>query len=114
MTTNYVKYSKLIKATTNYANRMNRLSNRIFGEVAIPTNSKSLKVTKIFETRPLHTNEEIVHYYPRLVETGKLMMKLREYGLYRDEHQDFREEMQRLRELRGKYKLHRRREMQEK
>lgn len=33
---------------------------------------------------------------------GKLMMNLRDYGLYRDEHADFREEMNRLRALRGK------------
>lgn len=109
MATNYVKYSQLINASTKYARRMKRLSNRIFSEVAIPTNSKSMKVVQMFENRPLHTNEEILHYYPRHVETGKLMMKLREYGLFRDEHQDFKEEMRRLRELRGKVKVWRRR-----
>ncbi|KPJ02529.1 28S ribosomal protein S33, mitochondrial [Papilio xuthus] len=87
---------------------MKHLSNRIFGEVATPTNSKSMKVVKIFSARPLHTNEEIIHYYPRHVETGKLMMNLRSYGLFRDEHQDFKEEMKRLRELRGKVKVWRR------
>lgn len=105
MTTNYVKYSQLIKASTNYARRMQRLSNRIFGEVAIPTNPKSMKVVKMFAERPLHTNEEIIHYYPRHVETHSLMLKLREYGLFRDEHQDFKDEMKRLRELRGKVKV---------
>ncbi|KOB78183.1 Ribosomal protein S33 [Operophtera brumata] len=105
MATNYVKYTQLIKNSTNYARRMNRLSNRIFGEVAIPTNDKSMKVVKMFSERPLHTNEEIIHYYPRHVETGALMLKLREYGLFRDEHQDFKEEMKRLRELRGKVKV---------
>lgn len=38
------------------------------------------------------------------METDKLMLRLREYGLFRDEHQDFKEEMKRLRELRGKVK----------
>lgn len=47
---------------------------------------------------------QIIHYYPRHVETDKLMLRLREYGLFRDEHQDFKEEMKRLRELRGKVK----------
>ncbi|CAG9786418.1 unnamed protein product [Diatraea saccharalis] len=108
MATNYAKYAQLINASTNYARRMKRLSNRIFGEVAIPTNSKSMKVVKIFSQRPLHTNEEIIHYYPRHVETHALMLKLREYGLYRDEHQDFKDEMKRLRELRGKVKVWRR------
>ena len=96
MATNYAKYSQLIKASTNYARRMQRLSNRIFGEVAIPTNPKSMKVVKMFSERPLHTNEEIIHYYPRHVETHSLMLKLREYGLYRDEHQDFKDEMKRF------------------
>ncbi|KAJ2945803.1 hypothetical protein O0L34_g4708 [Tuta absoluta] len=108
MATNYAKYAQLINASTNYARRMKRLSNRIFGEVAIPTNSKSMKVVKMFSARPLHTDENIVNYYPRHVETYNLMLKLREYGLYRDEHQDFKEEMKRLRELRGKHKVWRR------
>lgn len=105
MATNYVKYTQLIKNTTNYARRMNRLSNRIFGEVAIPTNDKSMKVVEMFSARPLHSNQEVVHYYPRHVETAALMMKLREYGLFRDEHHDFKDEMKRLRELRGKIKV---------
>lgn len=108
MATNYATYAQLINASTKYARRMKRLSNRIFGEVAIPTNSKSMKVVKIFSEPPLHTNKEIVEYYPRHVETAKLMMRLREYGLFRDEHQDFKEEMRRLRELRGKVKVWRR------
>ncbi|XP_031765405.1 28S ribosomal protein S33, mitochondrial [Galleria mellonella] len=105
MATNYAKYSQLINASTNYARRMKRLSNRIFGEVAIPTNPKSMKVVKIFSERPLHTNEEIIHYYPKHVETHALILKLRDYGLFRDEHQDFKDEMKRLRELRGKVKV---------
>ncbi|CAG4992297.1 28S ribosomal protein S33, mitochondrial [Colias croceus] len=108
MATNYVKYAQLIKGTSNYARRMQRLSNRIFGEVATQTNPSSLKVVKMFAARPLHTNEEILHYYPRHIETHALMLKLREYGLFRDEHQDFVEEMKRLRALRGKVKVWRR------
>lgn len=108
MATKYTTYSQLIKVSTNYSRRMQRLSNRIFGEVAIPTNSKSMKVVKMFSERPLHSNEEIIHYYPRHVETHALMLKLREYGLFRDEHQDFKDEMKRLRELRGKVKVWRR------
>lgn len=46
--------------------------------------------------------EKTVDYYPRHVETNKLMNHLRDYGLFRDEHQDFKEEMMRIRELRGK------------
>lgn len=38
------KYADLVKLGTQYANRMNYLSNRIFGEVARTTNDKSMKV----------------------------------------------------------------------
>lgn len=100
----YAKYADLTKLTTDYARRMNRLSNRIFGEVVRPTNSKSMKVVKLFSEEPVNQRKAIHAYYPRHVETGFLMMKLREYGLYRDEHADFQEEMERMRALRGKVK----------
>lgn len=96
------KYRELAKLPTEYARRMNYLSNRIFGEVARPTNSKSMKVVKMFSAQPVHKNDYYVNYYPRHVETGWLMRHLRSYGLFRDEHEDFREEMKRLRALRGK------------
>ncbi|XP_011556792.3 28S ribosomal protein S33, mitochondrial [Plutella xylostella] len=108
MATNYAKYAQLINASTNYARRMKRLSNRIFSEVAIPTNDKSLKVVKMFSARPLHSDEAVLHYYPRHPETHALALRLRELGLFRDEHQDFKDEMRRLRELRGKVKVWRR------
>lgn len=95
------KYKELSKLPTEYARRMNYLSNRIFGEVARPTNSKSMKVVKMFSVQPVHKNDYYVNYYPRHVETGWLMRHLRSYGLFRDEHEDFKEEMNRLRALRG-------------
>lgn len=98
----YGQYAELTKLSTNYARRMNVLSNRIFGEVTRPTNSKSMKVVKLFSAKPLHLNKDITEYYPRHIETGWLMKNLRYYGLFRDEHEDFREEMVRLRALRGK------------
>ncbi|CAD7092730.1 unnamed protein product [Hermetia illucens] len=96
------KYSELIKLGTQYARRMNFLSNRIFGEVARPTNSKSMKVVRMFAEKPVQLREDVVKYYPRHVETHILMKNLRNYGLFRDEHEDFKEEMKRLRRLRGK------------
>ncbi|ROT61141.1 mitochondrial 28S ribosomal protein S33 [Penaeus vannamei] len=119
---------------------MNRLSNRIFGEVVRPTSVQSQRVVKMFAEKPLDLRPEITDYYPRHIETNSLMSLLRkvgkggkkegrkgegegegekeggreeerreekggrEYGLYRDEHQDFKEEMKRLRKLRGKGK----------
>lgn len=96
------KYIDLANLTTNYAKRMNRLSNRIFGEVVRDTNSKSMKVVTLFSEKPVNKRPEIVEYYPRLRESHVLMKHLRWYGLFRDEHQDFKEEYQRLRALRGK------------
>ncbi|XP_076666041.1 mitochondrial ribosomal protein S33 [Andrena cerasifolii] len=98
------KYVDLAKVGTNYANRMNRLSNRIFGEVTRTTNQKSMKVVKLFSEKPIEKRPEIVNYYPRHIQTDLLMKHLRLYGLFRDEHQDFKEEYERLRELRGKKK----------
>lgn len=96
------KYKELTKLSTEYAKRMNYLSNRIFSEVARPTNSKSMKVVKMFSAVPVQKNDYYVNYYPRHVETGWLMRHLRSYGLFRDEHEDFKDEMKRLRALRGK------------
>lgn len=98
------KYIKLATVGTTYAKRMNLLSNRIFGEVTRPTNQKSLKVVKLFSEKPVEKRPDIVNYYPPHTKIYKLMLTLRSYGLFRDEHQDFREEYQRLRELRGKKK----------
>lgn len=96
------KYVKIVAAETEYGRRMRHLSNRIFGEVTRPTTSQSMKVVQMFKENPLYLQDEVINYYPRHIEMGQIMLKLRDYGLYRDEHADFREEMNRLRALRGK------------
>ncbi|XP_015595405.1 28S ribosomal protein S33, mitochondrial [Cephus cinctus] len=96
------KYVNLANVATNYAKRMNRLSNQIFGEVTRPTTSTSMKVVTLFSEKPYDRRDEIVNYYPRHVETHILMSNLRNYGLFRDEHEDFKDEYKRLRALRGK------------
>ncbi|KAK9888353.1 hypothetical protein WA026_000607 [Henosepilachna vigintioctopunctata] len=98
----YAKYINLTKQTTEYARRMKRLSDRIFTEVTRTTNSKSMKVVKLFSEQPVNLRKDIHAYYPRHPEIGKLMLMLRYYGLYRDEHADFQDEMKRMRALRGK------------
>ncbi|XP_043944422.1 28S ribosomal protein S33, mitochondrial [Protopterus annectens] len=87
---------------SNYALRMARLSARIFGEVARPTDDRSMKVVKMFSEQPLALRKEVYDWYPPHPTYFALMRKLRFLGLYRDEHEDFKEEMRRLRKLRGK------------
>ncbi|XP_031445657.1 28S ribosomal protein S33, mitochondrial isoform X1 [Phasianus colchicus] len=89
---------------SNYALRMARLSAQIFGEVVRPTDSKSMKVVKLFSEQPIAKREEVYSWYPPHNTYYALMKKLRFLGLYRDEHQDFKEEMRRLKKLRGKEK----------
>uniref|UniRef100_A0A8D0CG28 Small ribosomal subunit protein mS33 n=1 Tax=Salvator merianae TaxID=96440 RepID=A0A8D0CG28_SALMN len=85
-----------------YAIRMARLSARIFGEVVRPTDSPSMKVVKILSETPYAKRKEVYDWYPPHTAYYNLMKKLRYYGLYRDEHEDFKDEMKRLRKLRGK------------
>jgi small subunit ribosomal protein S33 len=75
--------ANVMASVSNYARRMARLSARIFGEVARPTNSKSMKVVKLYSAQPLDKRPEIVDYYPRHVELTSLMKRLRYLGLYR-------------------------------
>jgi len=89
---------------SNYAKRMARLGARIFGEVARPTDNRSMRVVKLFSAKPLDKSPEITVYYPQHNKLSYLMFQLRRLGLYRDEHADFAEEMKRLRALRGKVK----------
>nr|ACO13964.1 Mitochondrial 28S ribosomal protein S33 [Esox lucius] len=89
---------------SNYAVRMARLSARIFGDVVRPTDTKSLKVVQLFKEPPMAKKKEVFDWYPRHKVHYALTQKLRYMGLFRDEHEDFKEEMRRLRKLRGKGK----------
>ncbi len=51
---------------------------------------------------PIHKNPDMIDYYHRLPEAYYLFVFLRNYGLFRDEHADFKDEMKRQRKLRGK------------
>ncbi|XP_063164677.1 small ribosomal subunit protein mS33 [Candoia aspera] len=87
---------------SNYALWMARLSKHIFGEVVRPTDSSSMKVVKLLSEQPLAKRKEVYDWYPPHNIYSGLMWRLRSYGLYRDEHEDFKAEMRRLRRLRGK------------
>ncbi|CAF1182364.1 unnamed protein product [Adineta steineri] len=92
-----------------YAQRMVRLSQRIFTEYPKITFSKKKhqeqhdKFLRFLDDRP-HTSGTLVsmNYYPRYGEMYHLMEGLSEHGLFRNEHRDFQEEVARLRVLRGK------------
>jgi len=68
-------------------------------------NASQAALVDKFASEPLEQSEMWVTWYPGLEETAELMRNLREYGLFRDEHQDFKDEMARLRQLRGKVKM---------
>ncbi|XP_062374045.1 28S ribosomal protein S33, mitochondrial [Sardina pilchardus] len=89
---------------SNYAVRMARLSARIFGDVVRPTDSKSMKVVELFKEPPMAQKKETYDWYPQHRIYYAMTQKLRYMGLFRDEHEDFKEEMRRLRKLRGKGK----------
>ncbi|KAK6292294.1 hypothetical protein J4Q44_G00368780 [Coregonus suidteri] len=89
---------------SNYAVRMARLSARIFGDVVRPTDNKSMKVVQLFKEPPMAQKKEVYDWYPQHKIYYALTQKLRYMGLFRDEQEDFKEEMRRLRKLRGKGK----------
>ena len=68
---------------SRYAQRMARLSNRIFGEPVTPPDKGTRKVIKIFSGLPAHLDKEVTQYYPRHKELKNLMAVLRYHGLYR-------------------------------
>ncbi|XP_037066063.1 28S ribosomal protein S33, mitochondrial-like [Peromyscus leucopus] len=88
---------------SEYALRMSRLSAWIFGEVARPTDSKSIKVVNMFSEQPL-AKKETYDWYPNHNTYFALTGTLRFLGLYKDEHQDFKDEKRCLKKLRGKGK----------
>jgi len=98
----FYNYTRALRSNTEYARRMKLISASIFGEVKRPTSKETMRVATMMSRKPYEERKEIVNYYPAHEQTTKLMRRLRYYGLYRDEHEDFKEEMERLRKIRGK------------
>jgi len=103
--TKFFTYARTMKSKSDYAIKMTRLSNQIFGEVRRPTTKSSMRVVHRLAREPYEQREEWISYYPAHDETHELMRILRDYGLYRDEHEDFKDEMERMRTLRGKNRV---------
>ncbi len=101
----FYNYARALRSGSDYARRMKFLSDSIFGDVRRPTSKESMRVVTMLSRKPFEMRKEIVEYYPAHEQMDKLKTQLRAYGLYRDEHADFKEEMERLRALRGKSKL---------
>ncbi|XP_052606194.1 28S ribosomal protein S33, mitochondrial-like [Peromyscus californicus insignis] len=87
---------------SEYALRVSCVSAWIFGEVARPTDSKFMKVVNMFSKQPLAKKKETYDWYPNHNKYFALTGTLRFLGLYRDEHQDFKDEKRHLKKLRGK------------
>ena len=100
----FYNYTRIAKNTTKYTKRMNRLSNQIFSEPVREMDDNSMRLVNRLSDKPLDLTPTTVDFYDhaRHPDTDKLIALLRNYGLYRDEHADFQEEMERLRYLRGK------------
>nr|XP_012804512.2 28S ribosomal protein S33, mitochondrial-like [Jaculus jaculus] len=90
-----------MSSLSEYALHMSRLSARLFGEVTRPTDSKSMKVVKLFSEQPLAKRNETYDWYPNHNTYYVLMGTLCFFGLYRDEHQDFKNEQRHLKKLHG-------------
>ncbi|VDO05682.1 unnamed protein product [Rodentolepis nana] len=87
------------KATV-YSQRIALLASRIFADTT--SSYPPPKVVRIMSEQPEAV--KIRDWYPPLEEYSEILATLRRIGLYRDEHADFRDEMDRLRALRGKKK----------
>ncbi len=101
-TVKFYNYSRTLQSKSEYAQRMKLISASIFGDLKRPTDKETMRVSQMMARRPYEERKELVQYYPALEETQKLMRRLRYYGLFRDEHQDFKDEMERIRKLRGR------------
>uniref|UniRef100_A0A914VYW8 Small ribosomal subunit protein mS33 n=1 Tax=Plectus sambesii TaxID=2011161 RepID=A0A914VYW8_9BILA len=98
-----VNIGRGIRQATSYGKRMERLSNRIFGEVVRPTDSRSMKIVRMFSKEPYEQDDwRSVSYFPNQPMFHYLTKLLRMHGIYRDEHQDFRDEQNRLKTIAGK------------
>lgn len=75
--------SAAMAGLSSYAIRMARLSAQIFGEVVRPTDSKSMKVVRLFQEPPMAQKKEVYDWYPQHKIYYSMTQKLRFMGLFR-------------------------------
>lgn len=83
----------------NYARKLARLRSRIFGEVVRDTSAQEYKVVTRFSEKPVY--KDLPQWYPPIDKFNTLLHKLRNLGLYRDEHLDFADNMRAHRRTKG-------------
>ncbi|CAG2165301.1 unnamed protein product [Oppiella nova] len=111
--------------SSKYSQRMARLSQKIFGQYRrppMPPDIQRHRTRAVYARHAFaalhHRNEAVIDrmsslpldldcqrnplYYPPHPQVYVLINRLREMGLFRDEHLDFKEEMVRQKILRGK------------
>uniref|UniRef100_A0A1X7V9V3 Small ribosomal subunit protein mS33 n=1 Tax=Amphimedon queenslandica TaxID=400682 RepID=A0A1X7V9V3_AMPQE len=89
-----------MSSATNYARRFARLRARIFGEVVRTTNAKQYKVVSHFAEKPIL--KDLPKWYPPIDKFNTLLHRLRNLGLFRDEHLNLAEKLREHRIARGK------------
>ncbi|TKR61703.1 hypothetical protein L596_028783 [Steinernema carpocapsae] len=95
--------SRGISADSAFGKRMDRLSNRIFGEVVRPTDVRSMKVVRVLTADPLDQREDKgVGYFPNQPMFHYLTKMLRLHGLYQDDHVIWRQIQDEQKSARGK------------
>jgi small subunit ribosomal protein S33 len=85
-----------------YAQRIARLSAKIFGNLTKEAKPEDRKIVRMFARRP--RGPALMGYYPPLKEMDSMVRRLRHIGLYRDGHLDFADMMSAKRTARGKGK----------
>uniref|UniRef100_A0AC35UDP4 28S ribosomal protein S33, mitochondrial n=1 Tax=Rhabditophanes sp. KR3021 TaxID=114890 RepID=A0AC35UDP4_9BILA len=103
MVSRIAQFGRGLNQPTPYGKRVERLSNRIFGEVTTPTDIKSQKVVRLMAAEPLEQQEQkSIQYYPNLPMFHYLTKMLRFHGLLFDQHVVWRQVQDELKIARGK------------
>ncbi|KAI3415608.1 hypothetical protein GPALN_005207 [Globodera pallida] len=95
--------NRLLNEKTEYGRRMKRLSHRIFGEVTLQADKKTLRVAEIMAAEPWEQQAKLSEkYYPNTPMFHYLVKMLKMHGLFFDEHLVWREVQNEIRIAKGK------------
>uniref|UniRef100_A0A914H0X8 Small ribosomal subunit protein mS33 n=1 Tax=Globodera rostochiensis TaxID=31243 RepID=A0A914H0X8_GLORO len=95
--------NRLLNERTEYGRRMKRLSHRIFGEVTLQADKKTMRVAEIMAAEPWEQQAKLSEkYYPNTPMFHYLVKMLKMHGLFFDEHLVWREVQNEIRIAKGK------------